>query len=341
MLLEEYRPVSELITKHTELAGPKYPVIDFHMHMGPINLGRDYEKKYDLDSTVEHLRAQGVAGCVNPDTCYGDELKRMMQFTEKYGDFFTTFGGVDISRCEQADFEKYVTVTMEEYRRIGVKGIKLWKNFGLSLRGVDGRLLMPTQPVFDALWQAAAQNHLPVLFHIADPVAFFKKNDRYNERYEELAAHPDWSFCGEGLPSFAELMQMQEQLVSSSPGTTFILAHCAGYAENLEYVSHLLDSYPNVYIDLAARIGELGRQPYTARQFLTRYSERIVFGTDYSPGAENLYPTYYRFLETYDEYFPYDESYKQGRWNIYGIGLDDPALENIYHKTAERLLSQQ
>ncbi len=340
MLLEEYQPVSELVTKQTDITGPRYPVIDFHMHMGPIGLGKDYQSQYNLDDAVEYLKKQGVVGCVNPDICYGDELKQMMQFTEKYNDFFTTFGGIDVCRSQQPDFEKYVFSVMEEYRRIGVKGIKLWKNFGLSLRGTDGKLLMPTQPVFDVLWETAAQNHLPVLFHIADPVAFFKQNNRYNERYEELIAHPDWSFCQEGLPSFEELMEMQEQLVCSHPNTTFILAHCAGYAENLSYVAHLLDNCPNVYIDLAARIAELGRQPYTAREFLTRYSDRIVFGTDYSPGAENPYPTYFRFLETYDEYFPYAETYKQGRWNIYGVGLEPAALENIYHNTAQKLLAQ-
>ena len=340
MLLSEYRPVSELVTKCTQIARPKFPVIDFHMHMGPIGLGADYQSKYDLDDAVRMLKEQGIVGCVNPDICHGEELKEMMRFTEKYSDFFTTFGGIDVCRCDEPGFERYVKDTLREYRSMGVKGIKLWKNFGLSLRGKDGALLMPTQPVFDVLWQSAAENGLPVLFHIADPVAFFKPNNAHNERYEELIAHPDWSFCKEGLPSFAQLMQMQERLVAGNPATVFILAHCAGYAENLAYVSHLFDSYKNVYIDLAARIAELGRQPYAARRFLTQFSDRIVFGTDYSPGAENLYPVHYRFLETYDEYFPYDESYKQGRWNIYGVGLEDAALENIYYKTAQKLLAQ-
>ena len=178
---------------------------------------------------------------------------------------------------------------------------------------------------------------MPVLAHIADPVAFFKPVNGRNERYEELLHHPDWSYAKEGLYTFEELMEMQENLLLENPNTTFILPHGGSYPENLGFVSHCLDQFPNLYIDIAERISELGRQPYTCRKFFHRYQDRILFGTDAYPSQmQRRYPPYFRFLETWDEYFDYS-SYNT-RWKIYGIGLEDEILEKIYYKNAERVL---
>ena len=179
-----------------------------------------------------------------------------------------------------------------------------------------------------------------MLFHIADPVAFFRPIDRFNERYEELGAHPDWSFCSPELYSFEQLMDMQENLISSYPDTTFVIAHGGSYSENLGYVGGQLDKYPNMYIDIAARIAEFGRQPYASRKFFSKYADRILFGTDSTPLGMD-YPTYYRFLETWDEYFDYSHSEipNQGRWKIYGVGLEDQVLEKIYQLNAGKLLN--
>jgi predicted TIM-barrel fold metal-dependent hydrolase len=104
-----------------------------------------------------------------------------------------------------------------------------------------------------------------------------------------------------------------------------------------------------MYVELGARIGELGRQPRTARRFFEKYQDRILFGTDAVPrGTEtpqqifgdDLYRIYYRFLETEDEYFDYAPASvpPQGRWRIYGLGLPDPILRKVYHENADRLL---
>ena len=132
------------------------------------------------------------------------------------------------------------------------------------------------------------------------------------------------------------------------PRTKFVALH-VGDSENLSYISACLDRYPNMYVDIAARIGELGRQPRTARKFFDKYQNRILFATDATPyGAETpqqifgreLYEIYYRFLETEDEYFDYAPAAKppQGRWRIYGIGLPENILRKVYYENAARLL---
>ena len=114
----------------------------------------------------------------------------------------------------------------------------------------------------------------------------------------------------------------------------------ANYAEDLGYVSRLLDANPNVHIDFSARLDELGRQPYSARDFLIKYQDRILFGTD-MPVSAPMYRCYFRFLETQDEFFippDYDGTFDRFRWHIHAVGLPDDVLRKIYHGNAARLI---
>jgi predicted TIM-barrel fold metal-dependent hydrolase len=200
----------------------------------------------------------------------------------------------------------------------------------------------------DPLWAAAAELDLPVVIHIADPIAFFRPLDAANERYEELSGHPDWHFwptrpAGRpdepGFPTFDELLAGFDRLVGRHPATTFVGAHVGCAAEDLGLVSRMLDAHPNLSVDIAARLGELGRQPYTARAFFLRHVDRILFGTD-APADPAVYRLHYRFLETWDESFDYgtDEVPGQGRWQIHGLGLPDDVLRAVYRDNARRVL---
>jgi predicted TIM-barrel fold metal-dependent hydrolase len=189
-----------------------------------------------------------------------------------------------------------------------------------------------------------------IIVHVADPIAFFDPLDARNERWEELSAHPDWHFwpprseAGEvGFPAFDEIIAAFERVVARHPDTTFVGAHVGCASEDLALVSGMLDRNPNLYVDISARISELGRQPYSAREFFLRYRERILFGTDFGFDPE-MYRIFYRFLETFDESFDYDlgEYPLQGRWQIHGIGLPDDVLEAVYSGNARRvILSRQ
>jgi len=198
------------------------------------------------------------------------------------------------------------------------------------------------------MWDAAGQLNLPVLIHTADPDAFFTPVDRFNERWDELGNHPDWSFYGQEYPSKQELLAARNRIIARHPKTTFICLHVANHPENLDEVTAWLQKYPNMHVELAARIGELGRQPRRARRFFDEFPERILFGTDATPNGTSvpqqdlvpeLYRIYFRFLETLDEYFDYApaEVPPQGRWRIYGIGLPEQALRLVYHDNAARL----
>jgi predicted TIM-barrel fold metal-dependent hydrolase len=271
------------------------------------------------------------------------------QFDRKHPGRFLTFTEPWWGRAEEPGYAKFQAGAVEQAVRDGARGLKVLKTLGLFLRGKDGKLVKVDDPRFDPMWEACGALKIPVAIHVSDPVAFFDPIDRFNERYEELSNHPDWSFHGKDFPANDELLAARDRVFARHPKTQFIVLHVGNYAENLAAVAQALDRFPNMAVEIGARIGELGRQPRAARRFFDRYQDRILFGTDAVPNGhetpqqvfgDELYRIYYRFLETEDEYFDYAPAPTppQGRWRIYGLGLPERILRKVYHQNAERLL---
>ncbi|HHU78406.1 MAG: amidohydrolase family protein [Caldicoprobacterales bacterium] len=348
LYLHEYHPKSELVVESHELLTPKFPAIDVHGHFAALYsdlwLAEMNKSRPDPDSVVDMLRKCGIRRIVNLDGFWdgfmGITREKVLKTLKPYGDFFINFVSVNTNMVHDKGFDDYIRDHLRTSKEMGFHGIKLFKHVSIMVpdeKGnfVPGRNIAVDDPRLKIIWDTAAELSMPVLIHIADPVAFFRPVDRFNERYEELMSHPDWQF-GEhpDMYAFEELMDMQENLLSSNPHTTFIIAHVGSYSENLGFVGSCLDKYPNMYIDIAERINELGRQPYTSRKFFHRYQDRILFGSDAFPwDMEGRYPYYFRFLETWDEYFGYG-----GRWGLYGIGLEDDILRKVYYQNAEKVL---
>ena len=330
----------ELVLEEHLIEKPRIPAIDVHTHLGRMLLGEDYESRYDTAQIVAAARNCGLEAIVNLDGEYEGHFDRMIRKTEGFEEFIITFGSVDLTRFEQPDFDSYVCKTIDRQVSLGMRGMKFWKILGLSIKDSRGNYLRADDERLNVIWHKAAEHKLPVLIHIADPTAFFKPIDQYNERIEELREHPDWSFYGEGRYAFPQLMEMQENLLANNEKTTFIVAHCGSYSENLAQVGKWLDAYANMYVDFADRINDLGRQPYTSRAFFERYQDRILFGTDLSPLDIGRYQIYFRFLETFDEYFDYSTALTppQGIWKIYGVGLEPGVLSKVYRENALKIL---
>ena len=357
--LEQFQPVSMLQVRVSRVERPRFPVIDIHTHLswsGRAGAGpADAQTVTVLAPAAELLSVmdrKGLRMMVNLTGGRGTGLDRMIrEFQQAHPGRFLTFTEPWWSRAQEPGYPQFQADEIERAARAGARGLKVLKTLGLYLRdgGASGRLVTIDDPRFDPMWEACAAHNLPVAIHIADPVAFFRPTDRFNERFEELNHHPDWSFHGRDFPSFDELLAARDRLIARHPRTTWIALHVGHHAEDLSAVSASLDRFPNVHVELGARIGELGRQPRTARRFFDQYQDRIMFGTDAVPhGTETpqqlfgdeLYEIYYRFLETEDEYFDYAPAPvpPQGRWRIYGLGLPDPILKKVYHDNAARLL---
>ena len=268
--------------------------------------------------------------------------RNLDKFKSRFPERFIHFGGVDWSQwAEKGDgFGDWAAQRLQVQVAWGAQGLKIWKTLGLQVRDHRENLAPVDDPRLDPLWETAAALNIPVMIHVADPVAFFDPLDEFNERWEELQENPDWHFPSPPYPAFSEVVSQLANLVTHHPYATFIGAHVGCYAEDLAWVGSLLDRAQNFYVDISARIAELGRQPFTARKFALAYQDRILFGTDMGVDLDT-YRIYYRFLETSDEYFDYDASGvpTQGRWKIYGLNLLEPVLEKIYWKNACRVLS--
>ena len=340
MQLEQFRPRPALVTKSTLVARPRFPAIDTHDHLGD-EFGGGWIHR-PLTELQERLDEAGITRYVDLDGGWGEDvLQAHLEKLKPAGDRFLVFGGVAWSQWrDKGDaFPEWAAGRLRVQKGWGASGLKIWKPFGLSVRDQAGELVKVDDPRLDPLWETAAELGWPVVIHVADPVAFFDPLDETNERWEELHARPDWQFPSPPFPSFLSILNGLAGLVARHPRTAFVGAHVGCYAEDLAWVGALLDRCPNFTVDIAARIGELGRQPYAARRFFLKYADRILFGSDFGPNLD-AYRIIYRFLETDDEYFNYNASPvpEQGRWYVCGLFLPDEVLEKIYFRNAERLL---
>jgi predicted TIM-barrel fold metal-dependent hydrolase len=339
MNLEDFQPRPRLEVKQTHIERPRFPVIDAHNHLSP-PFGGAWDTR-PVSELLDVLDAANVRLLVDLDGGWGEGKLRqhLDHFKAAAPERFQCFGGVEWSAWADDRFGERAAARLRAQASWGAQGLKIWKPFGLSVRDQRGKLVAVDDARLDPLWQTAGELNLPVLIHAADPVAFFDPADRFNERWEELGAHPDWQFPSPPYPAFMTILNGLANLVARHPATTFIGAHVGCYAENLAWVGALLDRCPNFYVDISARISELGRQPFTARRFFIQYADRILFGSDAAPNVD-YYRLMYRFLETDDEYFPYGlgDVPSQGRWNIYGLSLPDDVLHKVYAGNAERVL---
>jgi predicted TIM-barrel fold metal-dependent hydrolase len=333
--LRDWQPRSMLKTKETLVDKPAYPVVDVHNHLGG---GKSTLTPQRVKGYLAEMDAAGVRTVINLDGGSGERLKETLAaLDEAHPGRFLTFALLDYSGIDEEDWGRREAKRLEESFRAGAKGLKIHKSLGLSYRYKSGKLMPVDDPKLDPVWAMCAKHDRPVMIHTADPAAFFTPLDNYNERWHELGTHPNWLFHGDRFPSREELLDQRNRAIARHPETTFICAHFGNNPEDVATVIEWLESYPNMYIDIDARISELGRQPYTARKFFLKYQDRVMFGTDTTP-RRNAYRMYYRFLETDDEYFDCAEGHqRQGFWMIYGVFLPKNVLEKLYHGNADRL----
>ncbi len=347
--LQQFQPTSMLRTDVTAVGKSRYASIDFHTH---ITSGDDLGGTEELtvqarpSEILPLLDRCNIRMAVNLTGGYGRALEKSLNlFSRPYPNRFAVFTQPCWSRLNEPGYARYQADQVQEGWRAGAKGLKILETLGLYLRERinTGPLVKVDDRRFDPMWEAAAACRIPVAIHTSDMEAFFLPVDRFNERYEQLVKHPDWSFHGRDFPSNMGLQEARRRVMRRHPNTQFVCLHVAD-SENLAYVSECLDAHPNMHVDIAARISELGRQPRTARRFFERYQDHILFGTDGSASNEpDFYEPYFRFLETDDEYFAYapDPIPQDGRWRIYGIALPDAILRKVYYQNAARLLSIQ
>lgn len=335
--LIDYKPVPMLKVKETTVEKAKFPVIDAHDHLRSV-----VNSEKDIAELVKIMDDCNVQIVVDLDGYPGGQLEKSLEKLKKaYPDRFIVYTRIDWTNLNDPDFGEQMAKKIEEDVRKGAQALKIRKELGLEIQLKDGSYLPVDSRKLDPVWTKCAELGIPVTIHVGDPLAFFTPLDEKNERLEEVIDHPDWMFSRPELYSINEIMEQRNRMISRHPNTNFIAAHVGGMAENLALAGEWLDKYPNLYYDTSARIHEMGRQPYTARKFLIKYADRILFGSDgcdAGPVNAEMYRLNFRWFETDDEYFDVSKAHHyQGGWRVCGVYLPDDVLEKIYNKNARKL----
>ena len=329
MDFETYNPVNTLVVPEHKLTKAKFPFIDVHNHQW--NMGTQ-----NLEELVRDMDQLNMTVMVNLSGQGGAALKKMIgNINDHYPKRFIVFTNINFSGIGEDDWTNKAVKQLEEDVKSGANGLKIFKNLGFSVKDKSGSRVAVDDPRLDAIWKKCGELKIPVLIHTADPKPFWDSLDEKNERWLELATHPNRKRSATDPEPWGQLIEEQHRMFKKHPGTTFIAAHFGWYPNDLDHLGNLLDEMPNVVVEFGAVIAELGRQPRAAKAFFTKYQDRILFGKDSWVPEE--YATYFRVLETEDKYFPYHKKY-HAFWAMYGMGLPDDILKKIYYKNALRII---
>lgn len=330
LTFEEYEPKSTLVVPEHPRTRAKFPFIDVHNHQR-----RDLGAA-DVEKLVADMDRINLAVMVNLSGGTGSTLAQgLTTLKASHPKRFVAFANIDLRAINDPDFGEKAARQLEADVKNGAVGLKIFKNLGMFLTDGSGKRVPTDDPRLDPIWKKAAELRIPVLIHTGEPVAFWSPVDKHNERWLELQQFPDRRRTDPKFASFEQTMGEQFNLFRKHPNTIFIAAHLAWLGNDLGRLGKLLDELPNVYTEIGAVLYELGRQPRAARAFLIKYQDRVLMGKD-SWNADE-YATYFRVLETDDEYFDYYRK-RHAFWKMYGLGLPDGVLQKIYYRNALRII---
>jgi len=344
MGFEEYEPVSTLKVKQHIVTRAKFPFIDVHNHQWEMpnqNLP-ELTKQMDALNMQVMVNLSGRSYKENNQQRNGffdvndfSYLKRSIDnANNNVPGRMAVFTNISFVGFGEKDWAAKTAQQLEQDVKAGAKGLKFYKEFGMEFKDEKDKIIAIDDSRMDPVWDKCAELNIPVLMHSADPRCFWLPVDKNNERWLELTKHPDRKRTAKD-PAWETVITQQHNLFLRHPKTKFIAAHFGWMANDLEGLGSFLDSAKNVYVEFGAVISDLGRQPRAARAFFEKYQDRILFGKDSWVPEE--YATYFRVLETEDEYFPYHKKY-HAFWKMYGIGLPDSILKKVYYKNALQVI---
>lgn len=330
MDFETYDPPSTLVVPEHPKTKSKFPFLDVHSHHWRM-------AEQDLSKLAAEMDALNMKVIVNLSGRGGQGLIDMMTNIRKYKmeDRMLLFTNMSWNGIDEPDWTENALKQLEFDFKNGARGLKIFKNQGMSNKDKDGNRIKINDPRIAPIWEKCGELGIPVLIHAADPKAFWEPMDENNERWLELKLRPGRKRSDTDPAPWEAIIEEAHDIFRKHPKTKFINAHFGWYANDLQKLGTLLEELPNMYIEIGAIIAELGRQPRNAKKFFLKYQDRVLFGKDAYVPEE--YYTYFRVLETDDEYFPYYKKY-HAFWKMYGLDLPDEVLKKLYYGNALKII---
>ena len=325
---ETYNPASTLVVPQHLQKAAKFPFIDVHNHQPRM-------ATQDLSELIKEMDSLNMKVMVNLSGIGGQRLKAMLDKVQPYAQRFILFTNLDFRGFGEKDWTEKAVQQLRQDVAAGAKGLKIFKELGLTYKDSKGVRIAVDDNRLDAVWDACGELGIPVLIHSAAPKSFWEPMYNNNERLLEMTLYADRVYTADNFASWQQIIQEQHRMFKRHPKTTFINAHFGWLGNDLAALTRLMNEIPNMYVEFGAVIAELGRQPRAAHSFFETFQDRILFGKDSWVPQE--YTTYFRVLETADEYFPYHKKY-HAFWAMYGMNLPDEILKKIYYKNALKVI---
>lgn len=331
VLVRNYFPVVVNNISQTKVERAKFPIIDMHSH--------DYvEKAGDLENWVKVMDEVGVEHtAIMHCSWIGRPFEQVVEAYAPYKDRFRLWCCFDYTDIDTPEGLANSLKTLERYHDMGAVGVGELGDKGegdLYARPVEGKGIHIDDPRVKPLLDKCAELKMPVSIHIGEPIWMYLPMDETNDGLPNAAVwHVDTTNC----MGYYGLVNTFENAVRDNPNTIFIACHYLNMNDDLPRLGAMLDKYPNMYVDIAARVAESAHTPRATREFLIKYQDRVLFGTD-NGMDESMYQNIFRVLETNDEHF-YVPEYNY-HWALSGFNLPDEVLKKIYHDNAERILKE-
>ena len=328
--LKDYRPVSIYKIPQTNVPKARYPVIDVHTH--------DYPESDSLvDKWVKTMDEAGIEKSIILSYATGARFDSLVEKYGRYKNRFDVWCGFDYTGFDTPEGQKHAVKELERCFKKGARGVGELGDKGsgdLYSYPVLGYGVHIDDPRMRPLLEKCAELHMPVNLHVAEDEWMYLDADSSNDGLMNAAT---WKvdLNKKGILNHEQLIVSLENAVKNNPETIFIACHLANCCSNLGILGKLLDKYPNLYADIAARYGEIAPIPRYTHDFIEKYQDRILYGTDMGTDLE-MYTTTFRILETADEHF-YKQQMFNYHWPLYGLSLGDKILKKIYRDNARKI----
>jgi uncharacterized protein len=330
LLLKDYRPRSIYKVPVTQISKAKFPIIDMHSHPYP-------KTPAEIDTWLKNMDAVNVEKTMVLTMTTGKEFDGLYAKYSPHPDRFEVWCGLDFTAFDQPTFPNSAVKELERCKNAGAKGIGEIHDKGQGLHSgkSDAPKMHPDDPRMDAVWDKAAELHMPISLHVADPIWMYQPMDKHNDG---LMNAVEWRLDNQPdivkLPGMVDIL---ERTAARHRNTTFVACHFANCDYDLSRLGQAFDRNPNLYADISARYAETAPIPRFAAQFYAKYADRLVYGTDMG-FEQKMYQITFRILESQDEHF-YETDQFNYHWPLYGLGLNDDILKKVYHDTAAKLLA--
>lgn len=328
--LKDYRPASIYNVPVTNVQKAKYPAIDMHAHV----YGRTDEA---IERWIKAMDKCGIEKAIVLTGATGHRFDTIAGRYAKYGNRFELWCGFDYTGYDKPGYGPDAVKELERCYKNGAKGVGevMFKGKGISPSSPNRTIMLPDDPRFDPLFEKCAELKLPVNLHISEDKWMYEKMDSTNDG---LINASKWEVKMEnGAKTHEEMLDRLENTLKRHPRTVFIAAHLANCCADLSVLGKYFDKYPNLYADISARFGEIAPIPKFVNDFIEKYQDRILYGTDMTFN-ERMYRVTFRILETADEHF-YETDMFNYHWPLYGLALGDNTLNLLYRGNALKIFS--